>query len=239
MEKMSAERFQNAVVEIEQLLRSESSDDRGEWIDLKTLIDNSKVLSYEQKRKMHIWRGLRNAIVHNIKKESKFIADPRPSEVTEIERLVEILRNPPKVSQVLELTPPVVLSWDSEVSDFFSELMPPKDFSQAPYVDEAGFYKLITSNAVARWAASSYEVKSGALIESARIVDVAGYSEDGDKLACKRHDLTAQSAIEILTDPSGIPPAAILLTDTGHENGKAMGLVVKADLPSLFKATSL
>ncbi len=239
MGKMSAERFQNAVVEIEQLLRSESRDDHGEWIDLKTLIENSKVLSYEQKRKMHIWRGLRNAIVHNIKKESKFIADPRPSEVTEIERLVEILRNPPKVSQVLSLKPPVVLGWDSEVSDFFSELMPPKDFSQAPYVDEAGFYKLITSNAVARWAASCYEVKSGALIESARIVDVAKYSEDGDKLTFRRHDLTAQSAIEILTDPRGIPPAAILLTDTGHENGKAMGLVVKADLPSLFKATSL
>ena len=235
---MSAERFQNAVVEIEQLLKSAADVDRGEWIDLKTLIDNSKVLTYEQKRRMHIWRGLRNAIVHNIKKESKFIADPRDSEVTEIERLVEILKNPPKVSQVLKLTSPVVLRWDSEVSDFFNELMPPKDFSQAPYVDEAGTYKLITSNAVARWAASSYEVKSGALIESARIVDVAMYSEDGDKLACRRHDLTAQAAIDILTDPRGIPPAAILLTDTGHENGNAMGLVVKADLPSLFKATA-
>jgi hypothetical protein len=81
-------------------------------------------------------------------------------------------------------------------------------------------------------------VKSGALIESARIVDVAIYSEDGDTLVCRRHDLTAQVAIDILTDPRGVPPAAILLTDTGHENGNSMGLVVKADLPALYKATS-
>ena len=236
---MNAERFLNAVVAVEKLLKSAEENNRAEQSDLKTLIDNSKVLSPEHKRKLHTWRQLRNVMVHNPRRDSQPIADPRDSEVAEIERLVEILKNPPKVSQVLNLTPPVVLSWDSEVSDFFNELMPPKDFSQAPYVDEAGAYKLITSNAVARWAASSYEVKNGALIESARIVDVAMYSEDGDKLACRRHDLTAQAAIDILTDPRGIPPAAILLTDTGHENGKAMGLVVKADLPGLYKATTV
>ena len=140
---------------------------------------------------------------------------------------------------MLNLAPPRVLSWDSEISEFFSELMPPLEYSQAPYLDQDGSHRLITSNAVARWAATNYESSSGVLIDKSRITDVASYGEEGDRLVCLKKDLTAQQAIEILTSPEGMPPAAILLTDTGHETGRAMGLAVRADLPNLFRATQL
>jgi hypothetical protein len=167
------------------------------------------------------------------------IADPRQEEVVELERLVGLLRNPPRTSKVLNLVPPRVLKWDSEISDFFSELMPPHEFSQAPFLDRDGNYRLITSNAVARWTASNYEVKSGMILDKTQISEVASYSEEGDRLLCRRYDLSAQEAIDILTTPTGVPPTAILLTDTGHGSGKAMGLVVKADLPALYKSLQL
>jgi len=236
---MNAERFLDASVQVEELLRQSEAGNTDGQLDLDSLITRSKALTPEHKRKLHNWRRLRNVIVHSSRLNSKPIADPRETEVIELERLVGILRNPPRVSAVFDLVPPVVLRWDSEVSDFFSELMPPKEFSQAPFTDQDGNYRLITSNAVARWAASSYEVNSGVILEKTQIAEVAGHSEEGDKLLCRRHDLTSQEAIDLLTTLKGIPPAAILLTDTGHERGKAMGLAVRADLPSLYRSLQL
>jgi len=102
---MNAERFLNAVVEIEELLKVSAGLEPDDPSDLKTLIDRSKVLSMEHKRKLHKWRSLRNVIVHNIRANSIPIADPRDSEVLEIERLVEIIKNPPKLIEVLKLAP--------------------------------------------------------------------------------------------------------------------------------------
>jgi predicted transcriptional regulator len=236
---MNAERFLNAVNEIEQLLREQSGFASGGPIDLISLIDNSPTLTPTLRNKLHKWRQLRNVIVHNPRTWSNPIADPRDSEVIGIEKLLEILRNPPKASEILRLVTPVVLSWDSEISEFFDELMPPKEFSQAPYLDKEKKYQLVTSNAVARWAATNYEKNSGAVIESTIVSEVAQFCEEGDHLVCEKHDVSAQAVIDILTSSSGIPPAAVLLTDTGHTSGKAMGLIVKADLPILYGALSI
>ena len=236
---MNAERFLNAVIEIEQVLQKESDSGPGVSSDLISLIDNSRILTPALKSKLHKWRQLRNVIVHNPKTWSDPIADPRDAEVVGIERVLEILKNPPKAIEILSLATPVVLRWDSEISEFFEELMPPKEFSQAPYLDKEGKYQLVTSNAVARWAATNYERNSGAVMESAIIAEVALFSEDGDQLVCAKQDVSAQAVIDILTSSTGIPPAAVLLTDTGHASGRAMGLLVKADLPLLYCAVTI
>jgi predicted transcriptional regulator len=236
---VNAERFLNAFNEIEQILKEQSGSSSGSHQESEFLIDRAKYLAPSIRNQLHKWRKLRNAIVHNPKTWSDPIADPRDSEVVGIEKVLELVKNPPKASQVLALVSPVVLSWDSEISEFFSELMPPKDFSQAPYLDKQGQYQLVTSNAVARWAATSYEKNHGAVIESAVIAEVATFCEEGDQLVCQRHDVAAQVVIDILTSSAGIPPAAVLLTDTGHSTGKAMGLIVKADLPALYKAVTV
>jgi hypothetical protein len=236
---MNAERFLNAVIEIEQVLQKEFDSGPGVPSDLVSLIDNSRILTPASKSKLHKWRQLRNVIVHNPKTWSDPIADPRESEVVGIERVLEMLKNPPKALEILRLETPVVLRWDSEISEFFEELMPPKDFSQAPYLDKDGKYQLVTSNAVARWAATNYEKNSGAVMESAIIAEVAVFSEDGDQLVCAKQDISAQAVIDILTSSTGIPPAAVLLTDTGHPSGRAMGLLVKADLPVLYSAVTI
>jgi hypothetical protein len=227
------------VNEIEQVLRKEGDSGLGVPSDLVSLIDNSPLLTSALKNKLHKWRQLRNVIVHNPRTWSDPIADPRDSEVVGIEKVLEILRNPPKASEILKLVTPVVLSWDSEIGEFFDELMPPKEFSQSPYLDKDGKYQLVTSNAVARWAATNYEKNSGAVIESTIVSEVAQFCEEGDHLVCEKHDVSAQAVIDILTSSSGIPPAAVLLTDTGHTSGKAMGLVVRADLPILYGALSI
>lgn len=236
---MNSDRFLNAVVQIEQLLKSEAGVHADIHADLQQLIDRSHRLNKQHKSKLHAWRKLRNAIVHNTKEGANTIAEPRDDVVKEIERLLEILKNPPRASQVLNLAPPRVLDAEAEISEFFAELLPPKDFSQSPFRARNNEYRLITSNAVARWAAASYEATSGALIDSASVETVAGYCEEDDRLVVARQDITAQEIIDLLTAPDGVPPAAVLLTDTGHHAGKAMGLAVKADLPFLYRAVSL
>ena len=236
---MNAERFLNAVNGIEQVLKEQTGSASSGPMDLISLIDTSPILTPTLRNKLHKWRQLRNVIVHNPKTWSNPIADPRDSEVVGIEKVLEILRNPPKASEILQLVSPVVLSWNSEISEFFDELMPPKDFSQAPFIDKDGKYQLVTSNAVARWAATNYERNQGAVIDSALIAEVAVFCEDGDHLVCEKHDVSAQAVIDVLTSSAGVPPAAVLLTDTGHTSGKAMGLIVKADLPILYRSLSI
>ncbi len=236
---MNAERFLNAINEIEQVLKEQNDSGSSGPVDLVSLIDATPILTPTLRNKLHKWRQLRNVIVHNPRTWSDPIADPRDSEVIGIENVLEVLRNPPKASEILRLVTPVVLSWDSEISEFFEELMSPKEFSQAPYLDSDGKYQLVTSNAVARWAATNYEKNYGALMESTIVSEVARFCEEGDHLVCEKHDVSAQTVIGILTSSSGIPPAAVLLTDTGHTSGKALGLIVKADLPALFRAVNV
>ena len=205
--------------EIEQVLRGESDSGLGGPSDLVSLIDNSRILTPVLKNRLHKWRQLRNVIVHNPKTWSDPIADPRDSEVVGIEKVLEILKSPPKAIEILGLASPVVLSWDSEISEFFEELMPPKDFSQAPYLDKDGKYQLVTSNAVARWAATNYERNSGAVMESAIIAEVAVFSEEGDQLVCAKQDVSVQAVrfvtlcIQITMPgvcPGGLPHSEIL-----------------------------
>jgi hypothetical protein len=234
-----ANKFINLVTELEAVLRSMSTDPDRRKKNLEALIDDSDSLTREQKDRVHSWRKLRNSIVHEPWKKDIPIAEPRESEVQSLEKLIEILVNPPRLKDVLEIQPPTVLNWDSEIHEFFGQMLPPQEYSQAPFLQPDGNYGLITSNAVARWVASGYSANDGALMEKATVWEVFEFSEPGDRIACARQDVTVHQAIELLTGDKDVPPAALLLTDTGSISGRLMGLAVRADLPELFTALAV
>lgn len=124
---------------------------------------------------------------------------------------------------------------DQSIAAFLDEVALPKNFSQSPVRMPSGDLSLITTNAVARWIAESYE-PGGVAIDDATIEHVLGYAEAGDAIRMTARQLTAVQAWRIFSGENGVAPAAIAVTESGDKAEKPLALVVKIDVPELLRA---
>ncbi len=236
MPSNNAERFLNAFRTIEEILASKSSSKGRTHQAFTELVEGSKLLVPEQKRMLRATATLRNAIVHTPYFENRPIADPRDDIVLFMEKQAELLENPPKVKNVLKLQPPLVLDYDQEISSFL-ELVTRLDFSQAPVKSGASILGLVTTNAVARWLAASYENAEGVVLESSTIANVMAFKEETDSIIFKSKDLKVVDALRAFSGEDGtMPPAAILITDSGISTEKPLGICVRADVQALYRS---
>lgn len=238
--RSNSERFLEAFNEIEDLLAERNSRriHSDKTIPFWQLVDTSKDLVDRQRRELKQCAKLRNAIVHDPRdRRGEPIADPREGIVIWLEQQVDVIANPPKVKDVLKLQPPQVLSEGDDLSTFFAQIKPPLEYSQSPVRTDVGGLLLVTTNAVARWLASSYDHGVGVALESARLREITDFSEDADRLVVKPRNLTAVEAVRIFAGrSSGVAPAAIALTETGDPKQKPLGLCVRADVADLLVA---
>ena len=238
MTSNNAERFLNSFRTIEEILTARSAAKGRSRRTFSELVDGSKLLIQDQKKLLRGMAVLRNAIVHTPYLDDRPIADPRDETVAAIERQASLLENPPLVRNVLKLQPPQVLRDDQEISSFL-DLVLRLDFSQAPVSSEGLLQGLVTTNAVARWLAASYENAEGALLESASIKDVMARNENTDSVLFKSKNLKVIEAIRAFSGEDGnTPPAAILITDSGAASEKPLGICVRADVQALYSALS-
>ena len=97
------------------------------------------------------FNDLRNAIVHGLysSRTGRPIAEPRPDIVVAIERLRDNLVRPPLVSTIFQQQKVVKFNSDDPVS---SPLRAVRDFdySQFPIYKEGNYFKLLTTNCIAR-----------------------------------------------------------------------------------------
>lgn len=232
----NAERFLDAFRTIEAALLAKSTQKYSKQPTFYDLVDDSKLLTSSQKEKLKQFAKLRNAIVHEPHQNGVPIADPRNDAVDWIERQALIIEKPPLVRNVLKIQPPLVLNKNSEISEFL-ELVSRFDFSQAPVGDGARVVALITTNAVTRWISSAYISNQGALVEESKIAEILTFSENTDEVAFKPKDLKVVDALRIFSGENTlIPPAAILITETGKPDEKPLGICVKSDVQALYKS---
>jgi hypothetical protein len=114
----------------------------------------------------------------------------------------------------------------------------PTNFSQAPYRTNDNGLGLITTNAVARWLTGHYEEDGGYLAGDVSVSDVveAG-AELRDRLELKKKSLRVVDALTILAGGRDTePPAAIVITETGHCHEVPLGIITASDTPALTKA---
>lgn len=157
----NAERFLDAFNSIETELARRNGADK--YVPFSDLLRKTRHFTEGQKTLLRKWAELRNVIVHTPRKgHPEVIADPREDIVVAIERQLEYLVRPPKVLDVLKTAAPTVLAADASVASFLDEVALPKNFSQSPVRMPDGGLSLITTNALARWVAESYEPERNA-----------------------------------------------------------------------------
>jgi predicted transcriptional regulator len=230
----NGQRFLDAFNQIERILRSRASPEK-DRVGFSQLVRASDDLIQGQRDLLLDYAVLRNAIVHTKTEAGRLIADPRSDVVARIEEQVDLIERPPKVLETLRLAPPKILKWDDSVFQFFQQVRLPFDFSQAPVVSRSGDIDLITTNAVARWVAASWEQAQGAALTETSVEQVLHFSEKGDRVEIRSRGLKVVDAWRLFSGASGEPPSAILLTHSGAATEKPLGLCVRADLPAMLK----
>lgn len=231
-----ARRFLNAYHKIEGILRRRQGV--GNQVGFYQLVKNEKRLVREQSEKLLDLADLRNAIAHTPYSETdEPYANPREETVRWIEEQVEIIENPPKVLGALRLKPPVTLASNDRLSIFLELVGDPHNYSQTPFRGEEGELRLITTNMVARWLASQYEASQGYLADDVSILTVFDTgAEARDELLIKGKKMRVVEALNIFAgDSQNIPPAAILITDSGKAHEKPLGIVTPSDIPAMAR----
>jgi hypothetical protein len=175
---------------------------------------------------------LRNAIVHE-RTDGHVLAEPNDRTVEEIERIISLLLDPPKVYKEfhgkvcsLSVGEPV----GSAVRSMFEG-----SFSQIPIYDDGnGFQGLLTANTVARWLGANVKDDLFSLDETS-VADVFGFTEDKDNFSFLSRDSTLFEALERFQtyESNGKRLEAILITQTGKPSEALLGITTVWDLPRI------
>jgi hypothetical protein len=148
-----ADRFLAAFNQVEQLLRDRISADRHlrfyELVDRAARSD-ATVAAFAIDLKE--FADLRNAIVHE-RGSGKPIANPYPETVAAIEATCELIRTPPRVSDVIRVDRVETCEPRTLVLDAAS-VMRTGDFSQLPVIIDGKVAALLTAETVMRFIAS-------------------------------------------------------------------------------------
>jgi len=230
---MSADRFIKAYNAIDDHLRDLLDIDRSRF-GFASVVDQaakrfSVVRRYADDLKE--FGALRNAIVHDKEYPARIIADPRPEVVEAIERLAEVILNPPRVYPLfrrevrrLEVDDPLVkpLRWIREYH-----------YTQFPVFRGTRFAGLLTSRCIAQWLADCV-ANGGVDVGRATVADALRHDQfGGRRVAFVARNATWYDAAELFTPGKGKRQAAleaILITEGGREDEALLGIITPRDL---------
>jgi hypothetical protein len=172
----------------------------------------------------HAWPSLAAA--------GKPIADPVPEVVERIESLRDKIISPPTV---LSVVPHAVISFgpDDPLSSVLEEIRN-HNYSQFPIYEDDQFRGLLTTNCIARWLAKG--LSTVGLVETERVRAVLKFKEDQDEAVHLSRKTTVPQAIKKLSPASdgSLPPAALIITDSGKRHERPLSIVVADDLAILI-----
>lgn len=184
---------------------------------------------------LRAFADLRNAISHSNYSGGRPIADPTPEVIADIRELWRKIEKPTTALHVLGRQKVLRVAADDPIRTVL-HLVVQHDYSQFPVLHD-GAWRLITTNAIARWLAHQFETDDGLAMEGT-VADVLGCGEAQDQAVYAPSDVTAARAIYLLSRPlnGGIRPTALLITGTGKPTEQPLAVVVDEDLHALHAA---
>ena len=228
-------RFLNAFAGLEKHLRAIVKADRN--VSFSSLVESAAGHSPSIRRyrdDLKEYADLRNAIVHE-RTDGRPIAEPHPRVVSEMERLLNLVTNPPSVLPLFQKNVQTV-DTRTPIHDalrFFS----PKNFSQVPVTSGGRLVGLLTTNTVSRWLASQVANELVDLHEHL-VSDALKHTEyDGNWRVVPR----ATALSEILENfdaakQSGRRLDAVLISHAGKPSETLLGIITIHDIPKLLRA---
>ncbi len=231
----NSERFLNAFVAIEKYLRSKCGLDQ--WATFSHLIEVASKTMPEIKRykeDLREYGELRNAIVHDNRGDGYVIAEPNTTAVESIEKIKDLIKKPPLVFPLFKSS---VLSHN--INDSIGKAlkeMTGKNFSQIPILNNGKFEALLTTDTIARWLGSNVDDDIFSLKETT-IGHVLKFTEDPDNFHFVSRNMTLFKVLDFFDnyEQKGKRLDALLITETGNQNDKILGIITLSDLPKLLR----
>jgi CBS domain-containing protein len=175
---------------------------------------------------------LRNAIVHE-RGGGYVIAEPHLAVVERLEKIVDLLVDPPRVEEVM--SKPVITCGPDQPVAVAAKRMVAGDFSRMPIYDGDVLVGLLTANALARWIATKLAGERNTM-EEEPVGAILGYGEAGRRYEVVARDRLVAEVVELFTDAtrSGRRIEAVLVSPTGSEDARPVGIVTVQDLPRMY-----
>lgn len=175
---------------------------------------------------------LRNAIVHD-RGGGYVIAEPHEETVARLEKIVDLIADPPRIDEVMSR--PVVTCRPGEPLAEAAKRMVDGDFSRIPVYDDDTFVGLLTANAIARWVAARLAGPADSL-EEEPVEAVLEYGEAGRRYEVVERKRLVTDVVALFTDAprAGRRLETVLVTPTGSDAERPIGIVTIQDLPKLY-----
>lgn len=173
---------------------------------------------------------LRNAIVHT-RRENFVIAEPHHDVVAEIERIMNLIVNPPTIN-TLPQRKVTTASKETPLKEVLFNFGQ-KNFTRCPIIDNQQIIGLLTARSVARWLASS--VKEISDLNTISIEQVLPWAEK-EKYAVVNPRTKIHDVYELFKTQlrSGNSLQAVIVTKSGRPVLPIYTILTASDLPHLF-----
>lgn len=229
----NTESFKQTFNEIETLLKKITKSDN--YVSFKVLIEKAASLNRVVKSfqlDLLEYGDLRNSIVHSSTK--KFLAEPYDETVSNIQRILKQIENPPKLEIFKQQG---ILICDAKDSiDKILLMMKERNFSQVPVYEDKVLKGLLTTDTISRWVA--YELKTNEILGVDEIVgNVLGHTENPQNYKIMSRNRLLIEAVDLfeVSFEKGKSISAILVTETGSEKESLLSIITPFDIPKMEK----
>lgn len=233
MGRDNSKRYLNAYCEIEGALRHITGSGKDSFRELvkKSAVKNRVIRAYAED--LFEFTDLRNAIVHK-RITGEAIAEPHFDTVLELEKIRDVLINPPVVIPLFERE--VTISKPDDKIGKAAKIMLHNSFSQVPIYQGREFKGLLTSHIIARWLASKFETGIG-LLEEENVSEVQSFNETADNYIFIGRNCTLFEVLQYFDDfaKRGRNLDAIIITHSGSSLEKPIGIITIFDLPDIHR----
>ncbi len=234
MKKSNADRFIDAYNSIDYSLRTIYDFKRSmSFSDVirRSVVLNSVVRKYEED--LIDYGRLRNAIVHQ--GNNKFtIAEPHDDIVEKIEKLAEIIAEPPKALDRVGKKEVITINYDMKIGKAM-ELISRSGFSNLPTYNGENLIGILNARKLLSVLGEklSEGVNLQEYVDNTTVSEVmAGMGEDYYFMLAD-HDLTIDQAMNFFENNRKL--LIILITKNGKDTGKPLGIVSSSDIIDMKK----
>ncbi|WP_077596217.1 CBS domain-containing protein [Oceanobacillus kimchii] len=223
----NSERFITAFNRIDKALKSQlNKKEMGFSRAVRVLSDSNATIKryYED---LLEFAELRNAIIHNRIDVSYAIAEPHDTIVERIEKIEEDFTSPKQVKNAF--IKQVVTFQLNDSMQKLLQVVRDRGLTKLPIYENQDFKGLITHKGIARWIANS--MNDGQLITDATAKDILEYEKSDNHLFISE-EMSVYEAADVFTEQveKGNRLAALLITKTGKEDEKLVGIITNWDI---------
>ncbi|QHS22693.1 CBS domain-containing protein [Virgibacillus sp. MSP4-1] len=234
--KNHVERFEIAFNQIHSILKERSKDMKTDrFADLLQENREKYGVLNSNYYKLKQYAKLRNAIVHERIDKDFYIAEPHADVVDDIERISDILKNPPKAMDIAS-KPVEFFKAESSIKKILAAIEK-YGYSQFPIYEQGHFKGLLTEGGIAKWVSRTIQ-NDCVNLDQVTAKDILQV-EKRRNVACLSREQTVYDVEDAFQThyEKRQKLEAILISEDGNQDSSPLGIISAWDLVKIEHTT--